>query len=75
MFVNVSAGAVPLANAVVEACAASRAAPAFKFLYPSEASLKEKIETIAREIYRADGVKYSEKANGTFLFLFLLFLL
>lgn len=40
------AGAVQLAEAVVEACAATRADPSvsFKLLYPSEASIK------AREI-------------------------
>jgi formate--tetrahydrofolate ligase len=35
----------------------------FRFLYPLEASLREKIETIAREIYRADGVDYDEAAQ------------
>jgi formyltetrahydrofolate synthetase len=32
----------------------------FKYLYPLEASLTEKIETIAREVYGADGVDYEE---------------
>ncbi|AIS53150.1 formate--tetrahydrofolate ligase Fhs [Thermoanaerobacter kivui] len=32
-------------------------------LYPLEMSLKEKIETIAREIYGADGVDYTPAAN------------
>lgn len=31
----------------------------FKLLYPDDASLKEKIETIAREIYHADGVDFA----------------
>ena len=30
----------------------------FQFLYPLEASIKEKIETIATKIYGADGVEY-----------------
>lgn len=36
------AGAVKLADAVVDACAATRADPdsSFKFLYPAEASIK-----------------------------------
>jgi len=34
----------------------------FRHLYPSELSLREKIETIAREIYGADGVDF---INGT----------
>ena len=35
----------------------------FKVLYDDELSLKEKIETIAREIYGADGVTYTAAAN------------
>ena len=35
----------------------------FKVLYGDELSLKEKIETIAKEIYGADGVTYSNAAN------------
>src|SRR6056297_3180667 len=34
----------------------------FKFLYDENAPIKEKIETIAKEIYGADGVDYSDKA-------------
>jgi methylenetetrahydrofolate dehydrogenase (NADP+)/methenyltetrahydrofolate cyclohydrolase/formyltetrahydrofolate synthetase/formate--tetrahydrofolate ligase len=53
-------GAVELAEAVVAACEQ----PAdFKFLYPLDLSIKEKIETIAREIYNADGVVYESLAN------------
>ena len=35
----------------------------FKPLYNNEASIKEKIETIAKEIYGADGVDYAKKAE------------
>jgi formyltetrahydrofolate synthetase len=35
----------------------------FEFLYPLEAPIKEKIEIIAREVYGADGVDYSELAE------------
>ena len=35
----------------------------FKPIYESEASLKEKIETIAKEIYGADGVEYAPAAE------------
>ncbi len=35
----------------------------FKVLYPDEVSLKNKIETIAKEIYGADGVAYSPAAE------------
>ncbi|MBQ8955586.1 MAG: formate--tetrahydrofolate ligase [Lachnospiraceae bacterium] len=34
----------------------------FKYLYPDEMPLKEKIETIACEIYGASGVEFSSKA-------------
>ncbi len=53
-------GAVALAEAVVKAC---EQPSKFKFLYPLELSIKEKIETICREIYRADGVDYSPEAE------------
>lgn len=53
-------GAVDLANAVV---AASKLPSDFHFLYPLEKSIKEKIETIAREIYGADGVDYLPEAE------------
>ncbi|MFH1739665.1 MAG: formate--tetrahydrofolate ligase [bacterium] len=35
----------------------------FEPLYPLDAPVKEKIDIIAREIYRADGVDYSAKAE------------
>lgn len=35
----------------------------FKVLYDDNMSLKDKIETVAREIYGADGVTYSPAAN------------
>ncbi len=52
-------GAAELAEAVAEAAdEPSR----FEFLYPDEASLREKIETVARRVYGADGVSYSPQA-------------
>jgi len=54
-------GAVALAEAVVKAC---EKPSNFKFLYPLDISVKEKIETIAREIYRADGVDYTPEAEA-----------
>ncbi len=55
-------GAVDLARAVEKACAL----PAdFGFLYPLEAPLRAKIETLASEIYGADGVDYSAEAAET----------
>jgi len=49
-------GGAALAEAVVKACDKPSN---FKFLYPDEISIKEKIETIAREIYRAGSVSYT----------------
>jgi formate--tetrahydrofolate ligase len=52
-------GATELAEAVAEAAdEPSR----FGFLYPDEASLREKIETVARRVYGAAGVSYSGRA-------------
>lgn len=56
-------GAVDLANAVAAACAAAKSDNDFKFLYPLEASIKEKIEAICTKIYGADGVDYSPEAE------------
>lgn len=53
-------GGVELAQAVVKAC---EKPSNFKFLYPLEASIKEKIETIATKIYGADGVDYLPQAE------------
>ena len=53
-------GSVALGEAVIKACEQ----PAdFKFLYDTDMSIKEKIETIATQIYGADGVEYSEEAE------------
>jgi formyltetrahydrofolate synthetase len=54
-------GAVDLAQAVLRA---AEQPSEFRFLYPLESTLKEKIETIAREVYGADGVDYSAEAEA-----------
>jgi formate--tetrahydrofolate ligase len=54
------AGAVELAEMVVSACEEPND---FRFLYDLDASITAKIDTIAREIYRADGVEYTNKAK------------
>jgi len=54
------AGAVELAQAVVEACEEPND---FRLLYPLEQSIKEKIETIATSVYGAEGVDYSPQAE------------
>jgi methylenetetrahydrofolate dehydrogenase (NADP+)/methenyltetrahydrofolate cyclohydrolase/formyltetrahydrofolate synthetase len=54
-------GAVALAEAVIKAC---EKPSNFKFLYPLELSIKEKIEIICKEIYGAVGVDYSPEAEA-----------
>jgi len=53
-------GAKELAEAVVAAC---EQPVDFKLLYPDEMSIKDKIETICKEIYNADGVTYEPLAE------------
>lgn len=54
-------GMIDLAKAVVEEVESGN--NNFKPLYSNSASIKEKIEIIAKEIYGADGVDYSKKAE------------
>jgi len=54
-------GGKALAQAVVKACDKPND---FHFLYPLDAPIKEKIETIAKEIYGADGVDYAPAAEA-----------
>jgi formate--tetrahydrofolate ligase len=53
-------GATELAEAVAEA---AEEPSEFRYLYPDEASLREKIETIATKIYGAASVKYDVAAR------------
>ncbi|KAK9718456.1 tetrahydrofolate synthase [Basidiobolus ranarum] len=53
-------GAVDLANSVVKVCSNT---PDFKFLYDVNSSIEQKIETIAKEMYGADGVSFSDLAR------------
>jgi formate--tetrahydrofolate ligase len=53
-------GGEELARAVVEACEKPKH---FKFLYDLDQPIKTKIETIAREIYGADGVDFAPEAE------------
>ncbi len=53
-------GAMELAEAVVEACEKPNG---FKFLYPLDWSIKQKVEKIAVDIYGADGVTYEPTAE------------
>jgi formate--tetrahydrofolate ligase len=54
------AGATELAEMVVSACDQPND---FKLLYPVDWPIKRKIEAIAIEIYRADGVDYTPEAE------------
>ena len=59
-FADGGAGAVELAQAVVAACDEESH---FEFLYPDDASLKEKIYAVATRIYGAANVEYSAVAE------------
>ena len=54
-------GAVELAEAVVAACEQPAEA---ELSYPDEMPVREKIATIAREVYLADGVEFAEQADA-----------
>ena len=53
-------GAIELAEAVIKACDEKSE---FKFLYELETPLRKRIELIAKEVYGASGVTFSEIAN------------
>ena len=54
-------GAIEFAETVVEACEEKTE---FKFLYELDMPIKERIGLIAKEVYGADGVEYSNEANA-----------
>lgn len=54
------AGGEELAHKVI---AAAEGSNDFRFLYPLQIPIKEKIKTICQEIYGADGVSYSGEAD------------
>jgi len=54
-----SEGAIELAEAVVDACYAKNN---FQFLYDLDTPLRKRIELIAKEVYGANGVTYTDKA-------------
>ncbi len=55
------AGGVELAEAVIAACQQPKA---FRFLYPDDAPIKTKIETIATQVYGAAGITCSPEAEA-----------
>ena len=58
-FADGGRGAAELAEAVAEAASEPNR---FQLLYPDEAGLREKIETVATRVYGADGVSYAPLA-------------
>ncbi len=52
-------GAIELAEAVIQACDEKNN---FKFLYELNTPLRKRIEMIAKEVYGADGVTYTDEA-------------
>jgi methylenetetrahydrofolate dehydrogenase (NADP+) / methenyltetrahydrofolate cyclohydrolase / formyltetrahydrofolate synthetase len=54
-------GALELADAVLEACKGQQE---FKFLYPMEMKLRDRVDIIARKVYGADGVAWTPEAEA-----------
>ncbi len=54
-------GALELADAVLEACEEKND---FKFLYPNEMKLRDRVDKIAKVVYGADGVSWSPDAEA-----------
>jgi formate--tetrahydrofolate ligase len=54
-------GALEFADAVIDACNEKND---FKFLYPLEMKLRDRVAKIAKEVYGADGVDWSAEATA-----------
>jgi formyltetrahydrofolate synthetase len=54
-------GALEFADAVIEACEEE---PNFKFLYPLETKLRDRVDLIAKNVYGADGVAWTPAAEA-----------
>jgi len=54
-------GALELADVVMDACKAKNE---FKFLYPLEMKLRERVDKIAKVVYGADGVSWTPDAEA-----------
>jgi len=54
-------GALELADAITEACEEKND---FKFLYPMEMKLRERVDNIAKVVYGADGVSWTSDAEA-----------
>jgi formate--tetrahydrofolate ligase len=60
-WLNGGDGALELADAVHDACEEKSD---FKFLYPLEMPLRQRVETIAKNVYGADGVSWTPEAEA-----------
>jgi formate--tetrahydrofolate ligase len=58
---NGGEGALELTDAVLDACNEKND---FKFLYPNEMKLRERVAKIAKVVYGADGVSWSPEAEA-----------
>ncbi len=54
-------GALEFADAVMDACNEENE---FRFLYPVEMKLRDRVATVAREVYGADGVAWTPEAEA-----------
>ncbi len=54
-------GALELADAVIDACKEDND---FRFLYPLEMKLRDRVAIIAKEVYGADGVSWTAEAEA-----------
>ena len=54
-------GALEFADAVVDACEEEND---FKFLYPLEMKLRDRVDIIAKEVYGADGASWTAEAEA-----------
>jgi methylenetetrahydrofolate dehydrogenase (NADP+)/methenyltetrahydrofolate cyclohydrolase/formyltetrahydrofolate synthetase len=54
-------GALELADAVLDAC---KEETNFRYLYPLEMKLRDRVELIAKQIYGADGVTWTPEATA-----------
>src|SRR5512135_1384864 len=54
-------GALELADAVIDACKEEKE---FKYLYPLEMKLRDRVAMVAKEVYGADGVAWTPEAEA-----------
>ena len=63
VFLKGGEGGIELANAVIDTINENEGKTSFAPIYDEKLSIKEKLDIIAREIYRADGVNYTTGAE------------